>query len=436
MSVKKNIVLNGIAGLFSKTVRIADQLILVPFFLTAWGVEYYGEWLTLSIIPSVLAFSDLGFGTSSGNAFVLAYSSGDFTKASNIIKTSLFIITIAVLLGLFISIVAMFLAYSEGLFSKSIIQPIDAIEALIMLITGRLISFYNQFLEALYRSKHKADLSTNIATLEGFSRIGIGIIILTMGYGIVAFSCSSLIVSSLFVLMNAIIGGHIIGKLPKANFDKTEAKSICYRGLGFMFTPLWQAIYYQGSTFVVRIVIGAEGVAVFNTVRTVCRSVNQLYSIVNISIFPEMQIAYGKGNLILVRKIFLRSIQLVTLLAILGVLFLCSFGQVLYDWWTNNLLSVPKEMWYILMVGVLLNALWWTSGCVFQVMNEPFRFAFWGVTSAVISTIMTYMLSNCFGLQGAAIGYVALDVIMACAICPYVFRKLNLKMSDVLEWHI
>ena len=53
MSTKRNIFFNGIANLLSKTVRIAEQLVLVPFFLSSWGAGYYGEWLTLSIFPSI-----------------------------------------------------------------------------------------------------------------------------------------------------------------------------------------------------------------------------------------------------------------------------------------------------------------------------------------------------------------------------------------------
>ena len=75
-SVRRNILSNGLANILSKTVRVAEQLLLVPFFLSAWGAAYYGEWLTLTIIPSVLAFAELGVGTSSCNAFVLSYSAG------------------------------------------------------------------------------------------------------------------------------------------------------------------------------------------------------------------------------------------------------------------------------------------------------------------------------------------------------------------------
>ena len=70
MSLKKRLVNNGLASILQKGVRVLEELFLVPFFISAWGAAYYGEWLTLTIIPSVIAFSDLGFGTAAANSFV------------------------------------------------------------------------------------------------------------------------------------------------------------------------------------------------------------------------------------------------------------------------------------------------------------------------------------------------------------------------------
>ena len=93
MSIIKGIISNGLANVVQKIVRIADQLLLVPFFLTHWGAAMYGEWLTLTIIPSVLAFSDLGFGSAVSNSFVLAYAAGDKQKAADLRKSGFWIIS-------------------------------------------------------------------------------------------------------------------------------------------------------------------------------------------------------------------------------------------------------------------------------------------------------------------------------------------------------
>ena len=123
MAVKRNIFLNGIGQMGNRIVRILEQLLLVPFFLTEWGAAYYGEWLTITIIPSVLAFSDLGFGTAVSNNFVLSYSKGDKNETANIYKTGIVVITATVLIGVLLSVLIIIGAWKLKLLEKSLISP-------------------------------------------------------------------------------------------------------------------------------------------------------------------------------------------------------------------------------------------------------------------------------------------------------------------------
>jgi len=50
LSLKKNLLKNGLASAVQKIIKIAEQLLLVPFFISAWGAAYYGEWLTLPLL--------------------------------------------------------------------------------------------------------------------------------------------------------------------------------------------------------------------------------------------------------------------------------------------------------------------------------------------------------------------------------------------------
>lgn len=424
-TVRRNIILNGIANIGQKTVNVANQLLLVPFFLTAWGTEYYGEWLTLCTIPSVLMFSDMGFGTSACNAFVLSYSGGEYKKAANIFKTGFYITTCCIALGILLSFGTMLFAKSTGLLDKSLISADDAIWALTFMMAGRLVGFYNQLFEAFFRSRHRAASATNYRTVEGFILIAVGITVLMTGHGIVAYALCTFIGSLVFNIGYALLAIRIIGKLPTGRFDRSEVKMICGKGLGYMASPLWQAIYFQGTTLVVRTVLGAEAVAIFNTVRKVCRCVNQMYSIVNGSIFPELQIAIGQKNMVLARSIFWKSIKIVFVLSVVGVLLLSTIGPTIYNWWTKDMLLLPSSIWYIFMLGILFNAVWWTAGCTFRAFNEPYRFAIYGIVSSCISVAVTYVFSSAWGMNGAAIGYLMFDVLMALLVLPYAIKLMK-----------
>ena len=433
MNVRNNIIFNALAQVGNRIVRICDQLLLVPFFLTMWGASYYGEWLTISIIPSVLAFSDLGFGTAVSNNFVLAYTSGDKQRASNTYITGILTITITILLGILLSFIVIFSAWKGNLLSKSEIDPGEIIVSLIFLMGSRLICFYSQLFEGFFRAKQKAALAFNLYTIDGILKICFGLISLLSGYKIVGYSIFQFVESLIFNVFYAFWAIHIVKDLPKGHAVLNIAIATLKNGFGFMLTPIWQSLYMQGSTFAVRLILGPSAVAIFNTVRTVCKSVNAIFATVNGAIFPEIQIAFGKGDKNTIKRIYIFAMQFVFIAGVLGTVFLMFFGQQLYSLWTHNVLELSTSVWLIFMVGIPLNALWWTAGTIFRAINQPLKFSMFGFISALISTISSYVLAIIFGLDGAAIGYVIMDIVMLFLIMPLSCKVIDIQMRDIFN---
>src|SRR5690606_11910967 len=142
-----------------------------------------------------------------------------------------------------------------------------------------------------------------------------------MGYGVIEFAAAQLLVSSLFTAFYGWKGRRILkinGSLPIGNLTRRDIKMITKNGFGYLMLPIWQSIYFQGSTFVVRLALGAEAVAVFNTVRTLSRSINQMYGIINSSIFPEIQVEIGAGNITKAKKILMQAMKVTAGIAVIG----------------------------------------------------------------------------------------------------------------------
>ena len=144
-NIVKGIVGNGLAQITLKVIHVLDQLLLIPFFLTAWGVAYYGEWVTLTIIPAILGFTDLGVGSAAGNSFVLAYVAGERQKAANLKKSGLIIITGTIFLGVLLTIAILYTANLFKLFDKTLIPASEAIIAVAIMMVAKLFTFYYHF---------------------------------------------------------------------------------------------------------------------------------------------------------------------------------------------------------------------------------------------------------------------------------------------------
>ncbi|CAM4145319.1 lipopolysaccharide biosynthesis protein [Zobellia nedashkovskayae] len=435
MSLKKRVLSNGLASIFQKGVRVLEQLFLVPFFISAWGAAYYGEWLTLTIIPSVIAFSNLGFGSAAANSFVLSYAAGHKQEAANISKTGVYIISIMVFVAMLISTVAIFTLDYFHVFDKSLIDSQEAILAVSILIFSQLLTFYLQLIEAYYRSAQKAALSINLITSKAAANLGAGLLVLLLGYGIVEFAISQLLVMLIFMTVYWIKGRQVIGlfKIHSGVKDSIILKDITTKGLSYLMLPLWQIIYFQGTTFVVRIVLGPEAVAIFNTVRTLSRSFNQVLYMVEPTVFPELINQIGKGDWKTAQKIFRLSILGVFALSAIGFVFLAMFGLWFYGIWTNNELEVPETMWYLFISGMLLNALWYTTEMVFRAVNQPRKMGIYGIIAALISITCTYLLSRQFGLNGAAMGAISLDLILVFLVMPAGCKIMRMSVGELFS---
>jgi len=439
MSLKKKLVQNGIASTLQKAIRILDQLLLVPFFIIAWGASYYGEWLTLTIIPTILGFSDLGFGSAAANAFVLKYASDDKQGAANIAKSGFLAISVMIIASLVVSVILICTLIYYKVFDKSLIDKQQAILAVFFLMVARILSFYQQLYEAYFRAARKAALSINLQSAYSGVSLALSMLILMMGGGIVLFAFTNLILTIVFILIYAIVAKKILPfrKKFEGKVIRSDIKSIINKGFGYLMSPVWQAIYFQGTTFVVRIVLGPEAVAIFNTVRTVTRAINQAYTIVISTVIPELQFEIGAGNMQKARKIFRIALSFVCLIALFGIVLLFFFGPWFYELWTRKALTPPSMMWNVFIIGIYFNAVWWMSSVIFQAVNRPYDFAMAGVISAILSVICSYFLALHFGLTGAAIGSLLMDLVLFFYVlprsCKLIGQRLNCLIIDSLN---
>ena len=88
-------------------------------------------------------------------------------------------------------------------------------------------------------------------------------------------------------------------------------------------------------------------------------------------------------------------------------------------------------MWYLFISGMLFNALWYTTEMVFRAVNEPRKMGVFGIIGAIVSVGLTYVLSKQFGLTGAAMGAVSLDLILIFLVVPLGCKMMKMSVKDL-----
>ena len=434
-NIVKGIIGNGLAQITLKVIRVMEQLLLIPFFLTAWGAAYYGEWITLSIIPTVLTFTNFGFGSAVSNSFVLAYTGGNKQKAADINKNGILVVGGSIVVGAIITAAILLGACYFHFFDNSVIPINEALLAIALLMTGRLISFYHLLIEGYYRGARKAVLSGFLYAGCSAINLIVGFLVLYWEGGIVEYASSQFWVTILFTIVYFVVGRRLVDlKGYQGKYILSDIKQITAKGMGYMMDPVWQSIYFQGTTFVVRLTLGPEAVAAFNTIRTACRSVSQIFNVVNGSIFPELQYEYGQGNMNTVHRLFRLSILSSIFVSILGSILLSLFGLDIYNWWTQSQLSVSSEVWNTFVASILFNAVWWTAMVAYPVTNRPYNFALASTITACVSVCFSYVLSIYLGLCGAVMGTMLFELIMMIYVLPNSCSLLGMKTIELFTF--
>jgi len=424
-----------LASAVQKIIKIAEQLLLVPFFISAWGAAYYGEWLTLTIIPTVIGLSELGFGTAAANSFVLKYASGEKQSAANVAKSGFRIILLMVVSFILLSLISLYVLNYFHVFDKSLIDKNQSIIAVACLMIARLMGFFMPLNEAHFRAARKASLGMNLMSVYAAFNVIIGLVVLLCKGSIVMYAFTNLMNAVVFTILYAVIAQKIlpISKEYRGIILRDDVNAIVKKGFGYFLSPVWQAVFFQGTTFVVRVALGPVAVTVFNTVRTLTRAVTQANSMVIYTVLPELQYEMGAGNLPQARKIFRFGLIVISIIAISGVVFMYIGGPWFYELWTRKALNPPNMMWNIFIISIMFNGLWWMGSDVLIAANKPYDFTIVSTIVAVISVCISYFLAKSYELTGAAMGSFFLDLMLFVYVLPKSCKLINQPIETLIS---
>ncbi len=417
---------------------MGEQLFLIPIFLSAWGTTYYGEWITLTAFLGTLALSDMGVGTAGASRFVLEYSGGRKAVAATTAAATLVAVT---LVCSAIAVFAIFIilgAWGSGYLVNDIFPTTELVGALLLLIGARLPAFYIPVFIGFWTAIGRPATAMNLLTGMAATKVALTVLVLLMGGRIISVAAIDFIVSNVFLLFLFFGSLRVVRDihLRLQNVALLDIKELLKKGFSFFLMPLWQGLFFQGSILVVRAVLGAEAVVTFNTARIFTRSIAQFFSMIYMTILPEFQVQYGAGNLGMARRLF-RSAQGIGLVAaFFAVAILWFVGPNLYQLWTHGELDVSSWTWMFLLIGILFNAAWSIATMVPIAANKPEGIAQGGVISAVISLGLIGVLSEPYGIAGAAAGMLVLEVVMTFLVlqisCQILGQSIRTLIPDLI----
>ena len=431
MEVKKALFRNFLAGGWGKISAVIFRLIQVPILLSFLGIEDYGRWLVLYTLPSWLSLANLGFGSVAANDISIATGQGDMAKARTIFSSTLQVVIYIIIGGLLLILPATLFFDWENLLQLPASRHTEILWVLVWFTLSTLLSFLGEIFQARFRAARKAHVFILLSSFRPWVELIAMIVLLQFTTRFDYLALSVLFSTLVFIVAVQWISYRAMPELSysRSLVQKNQFRNLFRKGMAFQAFPLGNALIYQGNIIIVQLILGPVAVAIFGSVRTLVRSINQVLELINQVMWPELSILFGRGDLQKAARLHRIGVALSIGLALFFVLVLGLFGERLFSFWTGGAFVLSKSLLLLFLLPILFNSLWFTSSVIHMASNKHEGLAVRYLIAMCLAVAGCALLSYFFGLEGAAVSTVIADIILI----PYVFRVSLSLTGDTLE---
>jgi len=419
----------------SKLASSIIQFVQIPILFHYWTIQMNGEWMILSAIPAYLSFSNIGFGSVAGNEMTMLMARGEQEAALSVFQSCWWLISIVLGVTGAAMCVALYLLPVADLLHLSSIDNSDARWILFWLGLAVLLGQLEQLLQSAYRCIARYSYGNMLKTGLSLVAFAVQLVPVFMGYGPRTAAKVLALANIAVTLILCIVVRRDIPWITygwnRASFK--EIKRLARPAIAFMGFPLGTALNLQGTLVVVGYALGPVDVAIFGTARTVSRVALQIVQMVNNTVWPELSIAFGAGNIQLVRVLHRRACQLALFISMSVVVVVALFGPTFLHHWTRGKVPPSTGLVTILLVVVVFYSLWSTSSTLVSAINQHERLALLYTIATAITVAVTYIGARRYGLYGAAASLLLSELIMDFYVLPSALRIAHDTWGEFLR---
>lgn len=413
-SLRLRLFITAGAGIWSRGSILILRLVQVPFFISHLGLEGYGKWLFLYSIPSWLSLSSLGFGSVASNEMSLRFKKEDPDRANEVYSsTTLMLLVSGTSVAIFAALVALIIP-SEWMEAMNLSSRYELMILLLSFCCYTTLSFLGELQIGKLRTHHK----THIAMVVYSFRPWLELLALAIGFLFsVSFmnmaiwlALSQVLYLGIFIIVSQRLASSVRFAPSNVKFDLM--RQIFRKGMAFQSIPLGNALLFQGSILIVQLTLGPLSVAIYSTVRTLVRTVNQALEVINQSILPEMTHLLAAKDLKRACTLHRSAVWLSIIVGGFGTILMAVMGPSAYEIWIGQTTDLSWSMLIAFLIPIPITSVWFSSSAVLLACNDIEGMAVRYLVGSVLTLVSCGLLSYCFGLQGVAISSLWLDLIL------------------------
>jgi O-antigen/teichoic acid export membrane protein len=400
------------------------QFVQIPVLFHFWTLPMNGEWMILTAIPSYLSFSNVGFGSVAGNEMTMLMARQEQDAALSVFQSCWWLISLVLGITGAAMCAALYFLPVAKLLHLTTIDDSDARWILFWLGLAVLLGQLEQLLQSAYRCIARYSYGNMLKTGLSLAAFAVQLVPVFLGYGP---RTTAKVLAIANIAVTFILCFMVRRDIPWISYgwghaSFAEIKRLARPAIAFVGFPLGNALNLQGTLMAVGYALGPVDVAIFGTARTVSRVALQIVQMVNNTFWPEISIAFGAGNMDLVRLLHRRSCQLALFISLSVVVLMAALGPTFLHHWTQGKVPPSTTLVSLLLVVVVFYSLWSTSSTLVSAINQHERLAMVYTVATGLTVVLTYFAARRYGLYGAAGSLLLSEIIMDSYVLPSALR--------------
>ena len=431
---KRRLFVGFATTMVSKAASTVIQLVQVPVLMHFWGRSMFGVWGILTAIPTYLSFSNVGFGSVAGNEMTMLMARGEQEAALGVFQSCWWLITLVMSATVAAMSGVLYFLPVGRLLNLTLLSEHDVKWALFWLGLAVLFGQLEQLLQSAYRCIMRYSYGNFIKSCLSLAAFGAQLVPVMMGYGARTTAMVFAVANISVTLILCVMVRHDIPWISYGwkHASVAEVKRLTRPSLAFMGFPLGNALNIQGSQLAVNYALGNDAVAIWITARTVSRLALQAVEMVKNTVWPELSIAFGAGNMEMVRTLHRRACQIALIMSLGVVAIVALFGPTFLHRWTLGKVPSSPGLVGLLLVVVVFYSLWSTSSTLVAAINLHERLATVYAIATGVTVVVTYFAARRYGLFGAATSLLLSELIMDVYVLPSSLRIAQDSWSGFL----
>jgi O-antigen/teichoic acid export membrane protein len=421
---------NMVTSWASMIITLAITFFFTPYLIDMLGKERYGIWSLAFSIVAYLGLADLGMKQSVVRYISKYYALNDWKQLNQVYSTSMKIYFYIALIILAASAAIVF-----GLLPYFKISPeylrITQIAFLILGIDQAVT--YAMLPMVSLGAFHRFDITTVFHVAGRIAQtIGI-IVILEMGYGLIAMAIVVAIASTLDKL-----GVNLIRRIkyPEVRFsitdiDKEKMSMLLKYGLySFLIVGTW-IIIFQSDSIIIGRFVSMEAVAIYAVAAAIITQLRGALNIISVPLVPavsHMEAGQDFGRIMSFYNKAARYLYYVSGYACFAVLLFG--GPFIILWVGEDFRPAIKILQVLIIAGAICFPQSIANSVLFGISRHKIAFYIL-LAEAMTKIILSLILLKYYGIFGVALGTAIPQVIIYSFIYPSVFyRVMNSNPAD------